>query len=304
VRAKTLLVVLFVIAIVTLGVVEQVYYSDAVTFADPNVEAQIRDTIGKPHGDLCHSDLERIESLVLNGQLVSDLSGIEECTELKALAIHMRDECDLRPLSGLTELTSLIIYDIGDGNRTADLSWVEGLTRLEYLDLVCLGITDVSPLSHLSSLSHLAIVGGRVDDVTPLAGLRSLEVLTLGSNRIADIGPLAGLCSLTSLSLDDNAIADISPLAGLSNLCELGLGGNRIEDISPIAGLDSLNFVRLWSNRIEDISPLVENKGLGQGDAVYIPDNPLDETSRNTYVPLLQEKGVQVVTETLDYSGF
>ncbi len=303
-RAKTLLVVLFVVALVTLGVVEQTYYSNAVTFADPDVEAQVRAAIGKSYGNLYHSDLERIRSLTFSSRSTLDLSGIEGCTGLRELQIWVGGECGLRPLSGLTELTSLIIYDFGDGNRTADISWVTGLTRLEHLEFVCLGITDVSPLSHLTGLSHLTVAGGRVDDVTPLAGLSSLEVLTLGSNQIADIGPLAELRALTSLSLDDNAIADISPLAGLSNLCELGLGENQIEDISPIADLDSLNVVRLWSNQIEDISPLVENEGLGQGDEVYIINNPLDETSRDIYVLQLRERGVQVVIETHSYPEF
>jgi len=48
---------------------------------------------------------------------------------------------------------------------------------------------------------------------------------------------------------------------------------------------------------MSDISPLVENEGLGAGDAIHLGANPLSEDSIHIYIPQLEERGVDVYTE-------
>ena len=72
------------------------------------------------------------------------------------------------------------------------------------------------------------------------------------------------------------------------------MGGNSISDISPLAGLTNLRQLTLANNNISDIAPLVDNEGLGKGDLVWVPGNPLSAVSINTHIPALRERGVRV----------
>jgi len=47
-------------------------------------------------------------------------------------------------------------------------------------------------------------------------------------------------------------------------------------------------------NQIGDVKPLVDNTGLGDGDEVWLSENPLSEQSINEYIPALEARGVTV----------
>ena len=63
---------------------------------------------------------------------------------------------------------------------------------------------------------------------------------------------------------------------------------------TPLTNLTNLRSLDLNNNQVSDISPLVNNPGLSQGDEVYLSNNPLSSTSRNTYIPQLRARGVSV----------
>lgn len=105
-----------------------------------------------------------------------------------------------------------------------------------------------------------------------MAVLRSLDAAGLG---IVDLTGLERADNLTHLNLDDNAIVDIGPLAGLTELTELRLTGNAVRDVAP----------------------LLENTGLGDGDRVFLQDNPLSATSRSTHIPEMMAREIAVTFE-------
>ena len=55
---------------------------ESVIFADPNLEAAIRETIGIPEGSIYPSDLEELTSLSASERGISDLVGLELCRNL------------------------------------------------------------------------------------------------------------------------------------------------------------------------------------------------------------------------------
>jgi len=239
-----------------------------VTFPDPNLEAAIRDAIGKPTGDIYQSDLDGLTSLSASSRSIVSLTGLEHCTSLTYLDLQWNQISDISPLSSLTSLTELYLGD----NQISDISPVSNLTSLTGLDLWYNQISDISPVSNLTSLTRLWLV----------------------SNQISDISPVSNLTSLTSLALGDNQISDISPVSNLTSLTYLYLWNNQISDISPVSNLTSLIGLALGDNQISDISPLVDNSGLGGGDEVDLRSNPLSATSLNTYIPQLEARGVIV----------
>jgi len=118
--------------------------------------------------------------------------------------------------------------------------------------------------------------------------------LSLWNNRIHDTSPLSNLVNLTFLGLIRNEITDVSPLSNLVNLTQLWLSGNKITDVSPVSKLINLRSLDLTGNQISDLSPLVQNRGLGKEDSIWVAENPLDEDSLNIYIPQLERRGVRI----------
>ena len=177
----------------------------------------------------------------------------------------------------------------------SDLSGLEFCTGLTSLNLDTNQVSNIDPLAGLTNLTRLFLYFNELSDLSPLANLSNLEELGLDSNQITDIGPLAGLTNLAYLLLVGNQVSDVNPLAGLVNLDSVDLRNNQITDIDPLVGLTNLHRIFLSSNQISDVYSLVENYGIGSGDAVALIDNPLSDTSCNVYVPQLEGRGVTVI---------
>ena len=82
-------------------------FEEIVVFPDPNLEAAIREAIGKPTGDIYQSDLEGLTSLDASSRNIADLTGLEYCTSLTTLLIQSNQIDNITQLSGLTSLTTL-----------------------------------------------------------------------------------------------------------------------------------------------------------------------------------------------------
>jgi Leucine-rich repeat (LRR) protein len=247
--------------------------SAPIAFPDPNLEAAIREAIGKPTGDIYPSDLAGLTSLDAQGRSIVNLTGLEHCTDLMSVNLRDNQISNISPLANLTNLSYLYLGE----NQISNISPIAHLINLRRLFLYSNQISDVSPLASLTSLSHLHLSDNQINDISPSISLTSLTYLALGENQISDISPLAGLTSLTRLFLISNQISDISPLAGLTSLTDLALGENQISDISPLASLTSLtDFLILAHNQISDISPLANLTNLTQ---LYLGWNQISDIS-------------------------
>jgi C1A family cysteine protease/transcriptional regulator CtsR len=241
---------------------------EAVTFLDPNLEAVVREAISKPTGPIYASDLEGLTSLNAHERNITDITGLEHCTNLKLLGLWSNNISDIAPLANLTNLTMLGLWSNN--------------------------INNIAPLGNLTNLTFLNLWNINISDIAPLANLTNLTTLSLGGNQISDITPLGNLTNLTYLDVGGNQISDIAPLGNLTNLTSLGLWSNNINDITPLGNLTNLTSLNLWSNNISDIGPLVQNGGLGTGDQVDLVCNPLSSDSINIYIPQLRARGVTV----------
>ena len=243
------------------------------------------------------SGLTNLRSLSLDGNNISDFSPLSSLTSLTLLDLEDNDISDISALvSAISGLTNLRSLSLGN-NNISDISPLSSLTNLTELRLLYNTISDISPLSGLTNLTELSLRRTSISDISPLSGLTNLTELNLGLNNISDISPLSGLTSLEEyLDLSRNDISDISPLSSLINLKRLYLDENRISDISALSDLTNLTGLVLHDNSISDISPLVANTGLGSGGRVYLDlqNNPLSNTSLNTHIPMLQDRGVTV----------
>lgn len=203
--------------------------------------------------------------------LVSDVSPLAHLTNLKELLLSgsrsLGDGAGISPLSSLTALTSLVIFDSG----IRDVAALASLTRLVSLDISCNASGDglcarSGALTGLTALEALRIRNCAIrSELSPHAfsALRRLKRLDLSSNGAAPWGtslaPLADSlpASLTSLELAACRIEDAAPLARLTNLKSLNLSRNLIRDVAPLAALTNLYHLNLRGNDLaRDFAPL------------------------------------------------
>lgn len=208
------------------GVVEEV------TFASPELESYVRDTLY----------IARTEPV-----MTDDLWTITELT----VPDTMTDLSDLRYFKNLTTLNIHIAV-------TADYSFLPELSVLETLDLsgCLLSAEAVGYIGTLPSLTELRLSGCGISNIQPLSALSELTVLDLSQNSISDISALAELNKLTMLDLHSNAVSSLSALMGASELTELDISENNVDDLAPLVGCTKLETLRAEDNRIVSVSAL------------------------------------------------
>ncbi|MFC1846572.1 leucine-rich repeat domain-containing protein [Chloroflexota bacterium] len=178
-------------------------------FPDANLEAVIRENLNKPKGPIYMADMETIIILEAEDRDISDLTGLEFCTNLQELHLSENYISDISPLTSLTNLSGIGIF----GNN----------------------ISDISPLASLTKLGELNLGGNNISDISPLDGLTNLEGLFLHENNISDISSLQNLTNLRILHLSINNVSDISPLienSGLSAGDTMDLSKNPLSTTS------------------------------------------------------------------------
>ena len=130
-------------------------------------------------------------------------------------------------------------------------------------------------------------------DITP-ADMLTITYLDGAERDISDISGIEYCTDLWDFNLANNLIVDISALNALTKLQWVILPNNQIIDISALSTLTNIRGLNLTTNQIIDIEPLIQNSGIDNGDNVYLNNNPLSDTSINTYIPQLEARGVTV----------
>ncbi len=203
--------------------------------------------------------------------LASEAAGIQE------LDLY---DCGVTDLSGIEALTGLVWLEISN-NSITDLSPLASLIGLEMLYADSNQISDISPLKNLTNLTWLTLQENRITDLSALRGLTKLESLQLHNNRISDLSPLDGMSALTELLLYTNAITDLKPLANLKALVYLDISDNQVTDLAPLASLAGLEFLSAHTNKITDLAPLANLTAL---EKLQIGGNPITDFSPVAHV--------------------
>ena len=161
---------------------------------DPALRTAVRGEIGLlPGVSLTKEKLQVVNSINVAGKGISDITGLEFATNLKALDISRNPITDLRPLANLVTLERLHLSNASPSTENLDLR----------------------PLAILTNLEELSLVNSRISDISALSGLKQLRSLNLSHNHILDLRPLARMMQLRTLLIQGNPITDFTPLAGL-----------------------------------------------------------------------------------------
>lgn len=264
--------------------------SEVVTIPDPNLEAAIREQLGKPTGDITAADMESLNRLYAEDKGISSLEGIQCACNLKELLISYNEIDNIEPLSELKKLERL---EIGN-NKINNIEPLSELTKLKYLYISSNKINSIEPLSKLLNLEILFICDNGIDDINSLSKLTNLKELYMTNNKISNIEPLSPLTKLRELLACQNKICNINPLSGLKDLECLEIRHNKIDNIEPLSGLGKLQRLDILGNNIGDITPLLSLAAL---EEVVLDCNYLDvwrENINKTVLEALISNGVWI----------
>ena len=222
---------------------------------DANLRAAIKTNLGKASDEtITGFEMAFLSELEAPNSNISDLTGLELATNLTSL------DLGYMAVDGF----------VRNSNSISDLSPLSNLTRLRTLDLYNTGISDITLLSDLTSLEWLILSSNDISDVSALSGLTSLIYLNLSLTAISNIAPLSGLTSLRYLYLYNTSISDVSALSGLTKLELLYLRNNSISDLSPLVvntGLGRGDEVNVTKNPLSTTSinthiPALQGRGV------------------------------------------
>ena len=122
---------------------------------NPIVEKAIREKLKKPTGELTKADYEKVTELDLEDNQLTDVTGLENLTQLESLNLHFNQLTDVKGLVKLTQLTKLGLHD----NKLTDVKGLEKLTKLEVLALSGNPDLTKSQIDELQKVLPKCIIG-------------------------------------------------------------------------------------------------------------------------------------------------
>lgn len=249
------------------------------------------------------------------GQKISDITGLQEFTNLKILNLTNNNITDITPISQLEYITSLDLsnninikiynsqtkecylpnkinikeLNIASTNNN-DINFITQLPKLRILNLSNNGISSTSELTNLSQIETLdlsyntAIV--KIDDILSLSTLKNLNISTTGitsllhskSEEGEDENGIFVLEKLEELNVANNQLVSIEPiLKTYMEVVERDEEGNPIneEEKAHLEKLKQLNFNYTGQQEI-DYDKLILLKELTH---LYMRGNEISEVS-------------------------
>ncbi len=201
-------------------------------FTDPNFLAAVRNTIGKPTGDIYANDVAGITILVVEGNKIQSLAGIQYFKGLKILSCA-NNQLTTLDVSGLKNLEMLACYS----NKLTSLN-VSGLNNLTHLSCYSNELTSLD-VSGLGSLVDLNCTSNKITTLN-MSGLDSLIKLWCHKNEMTVLD-VSGLGSLESLNCAYNQLTALN-VSGLLSLQGLNCPYNRLTTLD-VSGLGSLTYL-------------------------------------------------------------
>ena len=209
-------------------------------------------------------DPAQLEILTLTDLFfASTLSGIENYTNLSKLTLDADYVETLDPLTSLTNLRTLQIYD---GNSISSFQSLYDMPQLESLYLDCSSLSDIGFVSNMPNLKTLIIWDSKLEKIDALKDCcDSLTCLDLSYNyELMDYQVVSQLTQLEDLSLCvsysfDNPIA-LPQLGNMPNLTSLLLG--NFDDLSELANAPGLQSLSIYDTYAHDFSALSSLKNL------------------------------------------
>ena len=207
---------------------------------------------------------------------VTDISPVTELSGFEGLVMQYYSfETEVPDLSPLSEVKGLKILKTGGVSSVHDLSFLEGTTTLEELDIGYITFDDDSFLDIIFSNKDLRVLNmesvywsdwQKLKSLEGFEQFTKLEELNINSSDVSDISPLKGMTGMKKLHIDIYGLRDISIIKDMTELEELELGVSYIFDASVFKDLTKMKSlgIRLQSGYADGAFtyPRIDTAGL------------------------------------------
>lgn len=252
----------FLMTAAALGLLTKAALGQDVSISDANVEAAIREDIGKSNGTLTMSDLAKVKRLDLKALDLSKVvlpDGLVNVEEID-LDLNVLSPSLFNPVRFPEDMTSLKILRLDGNNMPNNLSPIKHLTSLEELYVSDNDFTSVEiPEELMPNLRVLDLGFNDLESIVIPEGFDNLEVLNLERNKLKGSifsGPVsfpADLETLRVLNLNRNELGTLNVPAGLLSLEELLLEENELGSIKFGGPLPSIITISAWRNKLRSL---------------------------------------------------
>ena len=202
-----------------------------------------------------------IHSIICNGD--TNLNGIETWDHIQNLQIYNVSEIDsftLNIISNLPNLEILVLTGSLNKRIDLDLSYLSNLSKLKYLKIENVNLTNLHAISDLEELSSIDINNSNINSLNFLSGLELSEI-SIQQGELESFDLFEKFYNLHSINLWGNNISDISNFENIDDLKYINLGNNKINTISSLEKFKNLDYLFLGGNDIFDCN-IIEKKYL------------------------------------------
>lgn len=247
---------------------------ETIELTDPAINAAVREKLGKTETETLYSnDLWSLKEFTVpeGTQSISDLKKIPY---LKKLTINKFNLPDLSFLEGFTKLETL---DLSGCRLPAEsLQILATLPSIENLLVSDCGFSTIEPLKEVTSLKRLDLSNNTIRNLTVLSGMPNLEELNLKHNALTDLSALQGLHSLKRLDVSFNSLTSLEPLAACTALTFLDAENNQIESLAGLENMVGLTYLSVNYNQISHVDRL---ENLTAMETLKIANNAISDIS-------------------------
>lgn len=226
-------------------------------------------------------ECEQLYSLQLEHAGLTNLDGLEKCTNLSYLEVMENEITSLLPLAEHTQLRDLDV----SYNHLQSFEGLENADSLSYLYAAGNEITDISVLEDKIEMTTLDLSENQLQSLSSCEKMIDLTELNANQNQIADLDGIVNSTSLTTLRVKDNQIESLEPLRDrFTELRILDVAGNKITDISMLSGCTGLQAFRADRNQLSSLSGL---EGMTELYGVSACENQLTDITALGGLPQL-----------------
>jgi hypothetical protein len=205
--------------------------------------------------------LTQLESLILHGETIKDLSPLSNLQELRFLDMSSTGVNDrsMNALSILSNLENLEIIEV----KVESFNWLTQFPDLKRLVVDRLSeMKDHESIQQISQLTKIeTLITEVVNDVSLVRDLKCLKVISF-SGSIQNSHLLSGMPQLTHLEIEDKDLMDFGFLRSLVNLEVLLVKGTQFSDMSLLSDMKKLRQINLSDTKIDSIEVLRDMKML------------------------------------------
>jgi len=209
-----------------------------ISFIESDIEAQVREQLKKPTGQLYEYMLNGVNTLIIWGNKVKSLADLAYFKRINILVITKCNNFE---------------------------SYSEIIGRMQSIENLYIGETplkDLSFISNLQNLKRLTLYEDRLTDISTLSKMKYLPYLSLADSGLKNSSSIANISQLTTLILTIKPGEDLSYLKKCSSLEDLEINANWNKvDFSFVKSLTKLKKLSLLKVSVYSDLSVLENPG-------------------------------------------